>query len=343
MSNHIRKPAILITGANGEMGHGLIERLAEGGVHTIIALDVRPVDEHLAPKVNSAIAGDILDVRLMERLQSEFEIHTIYHLAALLSTRAEFTPEAAHRVNVEGTMYLLKLAIEQSRWHGSPVKFLFPSSIAVYGLPSVEAKKAAGKVKENEWTFPTTMYGCNKLYCEHLGRYYSRHYRQLAADTEHGGVDFRAIRFPGLISAVTVPSGGTSDYAPEMLHAAAQGKEYACFVREDVRIPFMAMPDAIDAALRLESAPREQLKQTVYNITSFSPSAGEIRAIVMNAFKGADITFKPDVKRQGIVDSWPEDVDDAAARRDWGFAPGYSQERAFAEYLIPGIRKRYHS
>ena len=185
------------------------------------------------------------------------------------------------------------------------------------------------------------MYGCNKLYCEHLGRYYTQHYRQLAADSEKAGVDFRAIRFPGLISAVTLPSGGTSDYAPETLHAAAQGKEYACFVRDDVRIPFMAMPDAITALLALQSAPRDVLSQTVYNITSFSPSAGEIRAIAQTAFENADIRFIPDDKRQAIVDSWPEDVDDSAARKDWGFDPAYGQERAFQEYLIPTIRERY--
>jgi nucleoside-diphosphate-sugar epimerase len=342
MSNHIRKPATLITGANGEMGHGLIEALASSGSNIIIAIDLRPVDESLRSKCAETITGDILEQRLMERLQSEYEIHTIYHLAALLSTRAEFTPESAHKVNVEGTMYLLKLAVEQSRWHGFPVKFLFPSSIAVYGLPSVSAKKSAGKVAEKDWTMPITMYGCNKLYCEHLGRYYAHHYRQLAADTEkRGGVDFRCIRFPGLISAVTVPSGGTSDYAPEMLHAAAQRQQYECFVREDVRIPFMAMPDAIDALLRLEAAPASQLSQTVYNITSFSPSASEIRAIALRAFDGADITFRPDDKRQAIVDSWPEDVDDSAARRDWGFAPSFDQQRAFDRYLIPGIRQRY--
>jgi len=342
MSNHIRKPATLITGANGEMGHGLIEALAADGGSNVIAIDVRPVDDALRGRCAETITGDILDQRLMERLQSEYEIHTIYHLAALLSTRAEFTPEAAHRVNVEGTMYLLKLAVEQSRWHGFPVRFLFPSSIAVYGLPSVAEKKRAGKVAEKDWTMPNTMYGCNKLYCEHLGRYYAHHYRQLAADTEkRGGVDFRCIRFPGLISAVTVPSGGTSDYAPEMLHAAAQGKPYECFVREDVRIPFMAMPDAIDALLKLEAAPAERLSQTVYNITSFSPSAGEIRAIALRAFAGAGISFRPDDRRQAIVDSWPEDVDDSAARRDWGFSPSFDQQRAFDSYLIPGIRERY--
>jgi nucleoside-diphosphate-sugar epimerase len=343
MTTQIRKPGILITGANGEMGHGLITSLAEEDTHSIIALDVRPLDESLQRLCSVAIVGDILDQRLLERVQSEYEIRCVYHLAALLSTRAEFTPEAAHRVNVEGTMNLLKLAIEQSGWHGATVKFMFPSSIAVYGLPNRAVKQAAGKVKETEWNFPITMYGCNKLYCEHLGRYYAFHYRQLAADARTGGIDFRAIRFPGLISATTAPSGGTSDYAPEMLHAAAQNKSYACFVREDVRIPFMAMPDAIHALLMLQAAPREQLKQSVYNITSFSPSAGEIRDLVLREFKRADITFHPDVKRQAIVDSWPADVDDSAARRDWGWAPAYDQERAFGEYLIPEIKKRYRS
>ena len=343
MSEAIRKHAILVTGANGEMGHGLIEQLAQNGRSNIIALDVRPVDDAIKNMCGAVIVGDILEQRLLERMQSEYEIHMVFHLAALLSTRAEFTPEAAHRVNVEGTMNLLKLAIEQSRWHGAPVKFLFPSSIAVYGLPTPAAKKDAGKVKETEWNFPRTMYGVNKLYCEHLGRYYAHYYRQLAADTLKGGVDFRSIRFPGLISAVTVPSGGTSDYAPEMLHAAAQGQKYSCFVREDVRIPFMAMPDAIDALLTLDAAPREKLTQSVYNITSFSPSAGEIRDLVKREFKDAAITFSPDDRRQAIVDSWPEDVDDSAARRDWGFRPSFNLQRAFGDYLIPGIKRRYHS
>jgi threonine 3-dehydrogenase len=341
MTTHIRKPGVLITGANGEMGHGLIERLAQDGGKNIIALDVRAIDGKLQPLCTASIVGDILEERLLERLQSEYEIHTIYHLAAVLSTRAEFTPEAAHRVNVDGTMHLMKLAIEQSRWHGSPVTFMFPSSIAAYGLPDRETKRRAGKVKEGEWNTPRTMYGINKLYCEHLGRYYAHHYRQLAADTQRGGVDFRSIRFPGLISAMTVPSGGTSDYAPEMLHAAAQGKPYACFVREDVRIPFMAMPDAIQALLRLEAAPRDRITQTAYNITAFSPSAGEIRTIVQKAFPGAVVTFSPDDRRQAIVDSWPEEIDDSAARRDWGWVPEFDQQRAFHEYLIPHIRTRY--
>jgi threonine 3-dehydrogenase len=154
-------------------------------------------------------------------------------------------------------------------------------------------------------------------------------------------VDFRCLRFPGLISAITVPSGGTSDFAPEMIHAAAQGKPYACFVRPDARIPFMAMPDGVAALLRLAAATRVHLTRTVYNVGAFNPSADEIRQLVLAAFPCAEITFQPDLKRQGIVDSWPADVDDSSARSDWGYAPQYDLTRAFSEYLIPTIRQRY--
>ena len=133
-----------------------------------------------------------------------------------------------------------------------------PSSIAAYGLPDLETRRKAGRVREDDWNKPITMYGCNKLYCEHLGRYYSKHYKQLL-EARAPRVDFRCVRFPGLISAVTVPSGGTSDYASEMIHAAARGEPYACFVRPDTRIPFMAMPDAIDALLKLSIAQPNRL------------------------------------------------------------------------------------
>jgi nucleoside-diphosphate-sugar epimerase len=184
------------------------------------------------------------------------------------------------------------------------------------------------------------MYGCNKLYCEHLGRYYARHYKQLTAGAVPH-VDFRCVRFPGLISAMTAPSGGTSDYAPEMIHAAAMGKPYACFVRPDTRIPFMTMPDAVDALLTLAKADRSRLTRCAYNLSAFSSTAEDIRNAVMHAFPDADIRFFADAKRQAIVDSWPAEVDDSAARADWGFAPKYDFTHAFDDYLIPTIRGRY--
>ncbi len=337
----IRKPVVLITGASGEIGHGLIERLAGDGRRPIITLDLKPLDPPQAALVQQQYAGSILDDHLLERILAEFEVDLVFHLAALLSTRSEFTPTTAHLVNVEGMIRMLEFAQKEGESHGRPVTFLYPSSIAAYGMPDLATKVRVGRVAEELWNVPVTMYGCNKLYCEHLGRYYARHYKQLAAETLSGKVDFRSVRFPGLISGMTVPSGGTSDYAPEMLHAAAQGQPYACFVRPDTRIPFMAMPDGVDALVRLAATPRESLTRTVYNVGAFNPSAEEVRAHVVAAFPGADIRYAPDLKRQQIVDSWPADVDDAAARRDFGFTPRYDEARAFSEYLIPTIRERY--
>ncbi len=335
-----RRAVVLVTGAGGELGHALVHRLADAGT-AVLGLDVRPLDPEVAGRCAVTLAGDIRDRHLLERLRSEFEIHTVFHLAAILSTRAEFIPESAHQVNVEGTLNLLGLAIEEARWQGRRVRFVFPSSIAVYGLPDLETKRRAGRVPEHAWTLPVTMYGCNKLYAEHLGRYYGRHYRQLAADEHRRSVDFRAIRFPGLISAFTLPSGGTSDYAPQMIHAAVRGEPYACFVREDTRIPFMAMPDAITALLALTQAPADRLTSPVYNVRAFNPSAGELAELTRRAIPGARIAFEPDRHRQRILDSWPEDVDDALARRDWGFRPEYDLERALHEYLLPNVRRRY--
>jgi nucleoside-diphosphate-sugar epimerase len=335
----MRKKVILLTGAAGEIGQALIQALAETDTLPVLSMDLQPLPPNVQG-LSTHIQGDILDKTLLARLVSEYEIDTIYHLAALLSTRSEYTPEAAHKVNVEGTLSLLELATEQSQWRNEPVKFIFPSSIAAYGLPDRETKIQYSRVREWEWNYPRTMYGCNKLYCEQLGIYYSDYYRQLAADRSVT-IDFRSVRFPGLISAFTVPSGGTSDYGPEMLHAAAKGEPYACFVREDVRIPFMVMPDAVKSLLQLRAAPQEALSKRVYNVTSYSLSAEEFKKQVLKAFPGAEISFVPDLKRQNIVDSWPADLDDSAARRDWGWSPDYNVDRSFNEYLVPNIRRRY--
>src|SRR4051812_27912833 len=336
----MRTPVTLVTGAGGEIGHGLISRLAEAG-RPIVTVDIAPLDPSLRPLVVREFTGSITDSALLERVLSQFEIDLVFHLAALLSTRAEFTPITAHQVNVDGTLSLLEFAQHEGESHGRPVVFIYPSSIAAYGLPDIATKARVGRVAEDDFNAPQTMYGCNKLYCEHLGRYYARHYKQLAADTVPR-VDFRAVRFPGLISAVTVPAGGTSDYAPEMIHAAAKGEAYDCFVRPDTTIPFMAMPDGVNALLALAAAPRARLTRSAYNLSAFNPSAAEIREVVLAAFPDAAIRYTADAKRQGIVDSWPAAVDDSAARRDWGFNPTYDFERAFREYLIPTIRQRYH-
>jgi nucleoside-diphosphate-sugar epimerase len=310
----------------------LIEQLHRDRSAAVVTLDLKPLESAQARMVERETIGSIMDAALLDRIMAEYEIDRIIHLAALLSTRAEFSPTAAHQVNVGGTLNLLEFAEREAESHGRPVVFLYPSSIAVFGLPNLEVKQQAGRVAEEAWLQPTTMYGCNKLYCEQLGRYYSRHYKQLAADVPPGRVDFRSVRFPGLISAATVPSGGTSDYAPEMLHHAASGQPYACFVRPDTQIPFMAMSDAVAALLTLGAAPRSALTRTVYNVGAFSATADEFRDRALAAFPDATITYAVDLKRQGIVDSWPADVDDRAARRDWGFNPRRGLDEVMADY-----------
>src|SRR6187399_455603 len=151
----MRKPVVLITGAGGEIGHGLIARLSSAGA-PIITLDVSPLDSSLTPKVAREFTGSITDLALLDRILAEFEVDRVYHLAALLSTRAEFTPVTAHAVNVEGTLNLLEFAQRQGESHGRPVVFVYPSSIAAYGLPA-GTKSTVGAVREDEYTHPTTM------------------------------------------------------------------------------------------------------------------------------------------------------------------------------------------
>ncbi len=331
---------VLVTGAGGEIGHSLLSAFQQLGDRRVIAMDLKPLEPELAAMADVVLQGDVADVDFVNSLES-YDLDEVYHLAALLSTSSEKKPDVAHNVNVNGTMNLLMMCRRVALRRDSAVKFLFPSTIAVYGIRSLEAKQAAGAVTEDQFLTPTTMYGVNKVYCELLGGYMSDNFGQLTDDAGRKTIDFRAVRFPGLISATTVPSGGTSDYAPEMIHAAAKGEPYACFVRPDTRIPFMAMPDGVKALLDLAAAPVENLTRRVYNIGAFSPSAAEIEQHVRSAFPEAEITYAPHPKRQAIVDTWCADVNDAAARRDWGWAPEYDMDRAFNEYLIPTIGSVY--
>ncbi|MCH2153143.1 MAG: NAD-dependent epimerase/dehydratase family protein [Phycisphaerales bacterium] len=332
--------SILVTGAAGEIGHGLISLLRHDDV-SIVAMDLRDVPEETRSMCDEVHLGDVCDKNFLEHVMTMHETNEIYHLAALLSSRAEHVPETAHDVNVQGTYHLLRLSARLSESWGQRVKFIFPSTIAVYGIGSVEEKMAAGALVEGEHLSPITMYGANKLYCESLGRYYGRYYRQVSKSRPECLVDFRCLRLPGVIAADTRPSGGTSDYVPEMLHAAAQGEPYACFVREDTIIPWMTMPECVDSLMKMSSI--DSPPNSVYNIGSFAASAGEFAEAIRRHFPGAEITFEPDQGRQNLVDSWPADVDCSRAREDWGFAPKWGMEEALEHYIVPAIRKHYEA
>ena len=337
----MKKSAILITGANGEMGHGLIKALTNDMNKNIISLDINQIDKDIKPYIYDSFSGSILDNNILKKINDKYEINEIYHLAALLSAKAELYPETAQDVNVSGTLKLLNMSIKQAKKQKKTLKFFFPSSIAVYGLNGITNKTKAGKINESEHCYPETMYGCNKLYCEHLGRYFSLYYNRLSKEYKPGLIDFRAIRFPGLISALTLPTGGTTDYAPEMLHAAAKNKKYVCFVKENTRLPFMMMDDAINAIIQLMKTDKNSLTKMVYNIGSFSVSALDFKKIICNNFINAEINFNVNIKKQSMVDSWPEDIDYSSAEQDWGFSPKYNFEKSFLEYLIPIIRSQY--
>lgn len=322
-----------MTGASGEIGAALLRRLAgEPEAGPVVSVDLRPLPDGLgAAAPREHFRGDILDKTLWDRLERRFRPRRVFHLAAVLSTRAEEVPHLAHRVNAEGAARLLARSL---RWAdaGRPTVFFFPSSIAVYGFASRAEKRAADPAAEDERLEPRTIYGAQKLYVERLGA---------AMERAEPGLDFRAARFPGLISADTLPQGGTSDWAPELIHSAARGEPYSCFVDEDARLPFCAMPDAVEGIRRLAFARKSRLARTAYNFGGASLSAAEIIARVRRDFPALEVRFALDRRRAGIVAGWPAAVDDRAARRDFGFAPERDAETLFSEYLIPGIRRRY--
>lgn len=330
---------ILVTGAAGEIGHGLVSAFAKDPDVHVIAVDLRDPGKAIRADLDDLHLGDICDRSFIDHIVTLHEVTEIVHLAALLSTRAEHVPEKAHEVNVDGTFNLLRVAAEQAQSFGRIVKFTVPSSIAVYGL-STQEKSLGGKVGLDECLRPVTMYGANKLYCESLGRYYGRHYRSLTSEGPPP-IDFRCLRLPGVIAAETKPTGGTSDFVPEMIHAAASGQPYECFVREDTRIPWMTMPECVESMLGLLESP--PLPGCVYNVASFSASAGELEAALLPHFPNLQVTYAPHEGRQAMVDTWPDDVDITAAMRDWGYTPRWTLEQALEHYIVPSVRRQYAS
>ncbi len=300
---------ILVTGAGGQVGTDLLPLLLARG-DTVLAFDLaeRPSD---CPANVEWIQGDITDAAAVNATVSQFRPERILHLAAILSATGEKIPVKAWDVNMDGTRNLLEAAREHR-----VKQFFFTSTIAAFGpgLPN-----PVGDVVPMQ---PTTIYGITKVAGELLGEWYQ---------TNHG-LDFRGVRFPGLINA-GIPGGGTSDYALFMYIDGLRHGAYECFVEPDSKIPFMYMPDALRAVLELSDAPKEDLTRCVYNIAAISPSADEIADAVRARIAGVDITYNSDPKRQAILDSWPQVLDDSCAREDWGWDHEYDLERMSDDLL----------
>jgi nucleoside-diphosphate-sugar epimerase len=243
-------------------------------------------------------------------------IDTVYHLAALLSARGEQEPHRAWSVNLVGLKIVLDLAVEFSLR-----QVFWSSSIAVFGPTSPREMTPQHAILE-----PTTIYGVTKLAGEHLCAYYHRKY----------GVDVRSIRYPGLVSYRAFSGGGTTDYSVEMFFEARKHGRYTCFVRPDTRLPLLYMDDAVRATLELMDAdPNTLTVRTSYNLAGCDFSAGELATEIAKRVPGFTCDFVPDF-RQAIADSWPMTIDDAPARRDWGWVPEYDLPR-LADAMLAGI------
>lgn len=325
MSGPLSKKEVLVTGAGGEVGSALVAELRARG-HQVTATDLSSAGGGLA-------CLDVTDVEMVSDTVETNDFDTVFHLASLLSATSEKNPRAAMKVNEYGAFNLFEALERKCTRTGKPVVFIFPSSIAVYCVPSLEEKASAGAISEDSYLNPMTHYGRNKLAVEAMGRFYE--YRT------QGAISFRGVRYPGLLSALTLPSGGSTDYAPAMMHAAVRATHAECFVRPDAVLPFMAMPDAIKGAISLSEADVARLTRSSYNIASFSASAREIFDALRSRLGWSDCDFVPDQLRQSIVDHWPAALDDSAARTDWDWNPDLGFEATLDNYMLPTLKARY--
>jgi nucleoside-diphosphate-sugar epimerase len=306
---------ILVTGSEGQIGTELTRELRRRfGSDNVVASDLRPS--------NGEGPSEILDVTDAERFRevvARAHIDTIVHLAAILSAKGEKDPLTAWNVNVSGLVNALEIAREMGL-----ARVVSPSSIAVFG-----AGCPGEDTPQDTVLHPSTMYGITKVAGELLCDYYVRRF----------GVDTRGLRYPGIVSAETLPGGGTTDYAVEIFYKAIEEGRYTCFLRADTRLPMMYMPDCVRATIELMEADSRKLEHHAdFNVAAMSFSAGELADAIRSRIPAFEVTFRPDF-RQEIADSWPSSIDDSAARREWGWRPQYDLE-AMTDDMLDRLSKR---
>lgn len=303
---------ILITGACGQLGSELTTQLRlMHGSENVIASDICEVTESIADGPFEHI--DVLDKEKLEQVIDKYDIRQVYHLAALLSAKAEQHISQAWKLNVDGLLNVLDLARERSL-----DQVFWPSSIAVFG-PDAPKKNTP----QNTVLNPTTVYGISKVAGEQWCAYYHQKY----------GVDVRSLRYPGLIGYKSLAGGGTTDYAVDIHHQALDGDPFDCFLDTGTYLPMMYMEDAIHATIQLMEAKAHQIKiRTSYNLGAISFSPDEIAGAIRKHMPEFEVSYKPDY-RQEIADSWPDSIDDAPARKDWGWQHQYDLDGMVTEML----------
>ncbi|HLE57031.1 MAG TPA: NAD-dependent epimerase/dehydratase family protein [Rhodothermia bacterium] len=310
---------ILITGARGQIGSDLVLALRQTEADPyVVGTDLRGSSDSDRNGENLPFEHlDVTDRNALFESIKRHRIDTIYHLASLLSAKGEREPDLAWKVNIEGLRNVLELARETG------LQVFWPSSIAVFGpgLPD-------GRAEQQSALVPRTMYGVTKVAGELLCNYYHLRF----------GVDVRSLRYPGLISYSAPPGGGTTDYAVEIFHAAAEGRPYTSFLVADQRLPMMHMEDAIRASIEIMLADQSDLTvRTSYNLSAVSFSPSEVAEEIRRHIPGFECSYEPDF-RQRIAETWPESVDDRVARRDWGWKHRYDLPgivTSMLDHLIP--------
>ncbi|OMH83429.1 L-threonine 3-dehydrogenase, mitochondrial [Zancudomyces culisetae] len=294
------KPKVLVTGCLGQLGMALIKKMREKyGVENVIGSDIKvPTDEVLSD--GPFVPLNVLDKEAIENEIVRNKVDVVVHLSAILSALGEKKPDIALRVNVSGFQNVLELARKYN------LKLFCPSTMGAFG-PSTP------RVNTPDLTVmrPTTIYGITKVHMELMGEYYNEKY----------GLDFRSLRYPGIISADSAPGGGTTDYAVDIFHSALKSNSFVSFLNKDTSLPMMYLDDCIDGTMQFIEAPNKSLKQRVYNIHALTFSPQELAEGIQEQWsKDFKIHYNPDY-RQAIADTWPISLDDSIARRDWKFDP----------------------
>jgi nucleoside-diphosphate-sugar epimerase len=304
---------IMILGACGQIGTELTLALRNRfGAERVIACDIREGKSELMESGPFQIL-DATDARALEDTLEKHGVGQLYLMAAMLSATAEQFPSGAWELNMNSLLHALGLARE-----GKISKLFWPSSIAVFGPSTPKENTPQSTITE-----PTTVYGISKLAGEGWCAYYQRKY----------GVDVRSVRYPGLISWKTEPGGGTTDYAVDIYRQALKTGNYECFVNEGTRLPMMYMEDAIEGTLRLMEAPQDQLTvRTSYNMGAMSFTPAQMAESIRAHIPDFEISYAPDY-RQEIADTWPESINDARAREDWGWNPRFGLDETTKEML----------